>query len=138
MPSIRRTLTTLVLAAAVPVGGVALAPVAAQAQPARAADLCGYPPGHCTAFVNKSVYAPGQFVRFHVARHAYAPNSKVVPVIVTKGFRHRYHARHAGPFGGLNGRIRIPKNAPKGRYTLRLTGHKHGHRVTVDGHFRVR
>lgn len=136
MNAFRRSTVTLLMAAAVPLGGVALAP-AASAHPAVAAARCGYPPGHCTISFRPPRVHRGRLLTAHVPKNAFRPDSSVSIVISHRHYHHRFFGRHANANGGFTGSVRIPKGAPSGLYTMRLGGHKAGHAVSVSGSFHV-
>jgi hypothetical protein len=74
---------------------------------------------------------------FRVPNHAFRPHSRVRPIIDPPHYRHVFPVRLATAAGGLRAALRLPKNAPKGKYTLILRGTKAGHPVRITGSFRI-
>lgn len=73
-----------------------------------------------------------------VHAHAFNPGQKVTIVLHGPHGFTLVFTRHAGPKGGLNKKIHIPADAPKGHYRVVTHGHHNGHKVLGSGDFKVK
>jgi uncharacterized protein YfaS (alpha-2-macroglobulin family) len=73
----------------------------------------------------------------HVEKHAFKPGSTVTIVITKPNGHKKTITVTAGPKGGLNFKLDVPKGAQKGHYDVSVKGHKGHHKVKGSTGFKV-
>jgi hypothetical protein len=131
MTGARRVISAFAIVSIAMLGGTGAAFVtSASASPALASFKCGYPPHRCTLDANQGTYKPGQTVKIHTPKHAFATNESVgVNVTGPHGYQRHYNGR-SGAQGGFSTSFKLGKHAKAGTYHVSLTGKRDGHHLT--------
>ncbi|HVV75196.1 MAG TPA: hypothetical protein VHC43_04105 [Mycobacteriales bacterium] len=95
------------------------------------------PPVHIVVGTGDGKTHPGGHVAVKLGKH-FRPGSLITIVIHGPHGYTKTVTRHAGSKGGLHASVHIGKHAPKGHYTVSVSGHRHGHKVKGTGDFKVK